>query len=98
MSIQLIKTYAFYNYDLLDLSIIYFRVQIRAGTGGDEAGIWAGDLIKMYQRYCELNGWQFEIVSEDVAENESVKEIVIQVSNLLCTGSVKYIHIMYLNS
>ena len=38
-------------------------VEIRAGTGGDEAALFAGDLLGMYQRYCALQGWKTEIMS-----------------------------------
>jgi peptide chain release factor 1 len=38
-------------------------LEVRAGAGGDEAGIWAGDLVRMYQKYCERNSWKFKPVS-----------------------------------
>ncbi|HNU10490.1 MAG TPA: PCRF domain-containing protein, partial [Rubrivivax sp.] len=43
-------------------------LEIRAGTGGDESALFAGDLARMYQRYCERQGWRTEILSEHAAE------------------------------
>ena len=53
--------------------------QIRAGTGGDEAGLWAADLLRMYQRYSDNQRWKASIVSENTAEAGGFKEVVIQV-------------------
>jgi peptide chain release factor 1 len=54
-------------------------LEIRAGTGGDEAAIFSGDLFKMYTRYCELLKWKAEIVSERPGEHGGYKEIVIRI-------------------
>lgn len=54
-------------------------VEIRPGTGGDEAALFAGDLLRMYQRYAETQGWQFEIIEENITELGGVKEVVAHV-------------------
>jgi len=51
-------------------------VEIRAGTGGDEAAIFAGDLYRMYTRYAENMGWKVEIVSQNVGEHGGFREII----------------------
>jgi peptide chain release factor 1 len=54
-------------------------LEIRAGTGGDEAALFAGDLARMYQRYAELRGWRCETMSASAAELGGFKEIVMGV-------------------
>lgn len=54
-------------------------VEIRAGTGGDEAAIFGGDLFNMYQRYSELQGWKLEIMESSVGDMGGFKEIVFAV-------------------
>jgi peptide chain release factor 1 len=54
-------------------------LEVRAGTGGDEAAIFAGDLHRMYTRYAENRGWQVEIVSESYGEHGGYKEIISRV-------------------
>jgi peptide chain release factor 1 len=54
-------------------------VEIRAGTGGDESALFAGDLARMYQRYFERQGWRTEIMSESAAELGGYKELVLRV-------------------
>ncbi len=54
-------------------------LEIRAGTGGDEAAIFVGDLFRMYSRYAERNRWQVEIISENEAEQGGYKEIILRV-------------------
>ncbi|MBC6443403.1 MAG: peptide chain release factor 1 [Rhodobacteraceae bacterium] len=54
-------------------------LEIRAGTGGDEAALFAGDLLRMYQRHAENAGWGFEIVEQSVTEIGGVKEVVCNV-------------------
>ncbi len=54
-------------------------LEIRAGTGGDEAAIFAGDLFKMYSRYAEQQGWRVEILSESPGEHGGYKEIITRV-------------------
>ena len=51
-------------------------LEIRAGTGGDEAGIFAGDLFRMYSRYAESQGWKVEVMESSPASMGGVKEIV----------------------
>ncbi len=54
-------------------------LEIRAGTGGDEAAIFAGDLFRMYVRYAELNKWQVEVISESAGEHGGYKEIIARI-------------------
>ena len=53
-------------------------VEIRAGTGGDESALFAGDLLRMYTRYAERQGWRTEVVSESLGEVGGYKEVVIR--------------------
>ncbi|KIZ06722.1 Peptide chain release factor 1 [Monoraphidium neglectum] len=53
-------------------------LEIRAGAGGDEAGIWAGDLTRMYQRYAQSQGWKASMISSTVAEAGGYKEVILQ--------------------
>ena len=55
-------------------------LEIRAGTGGDEAAIFAGDLFRMYQRYAESRGWPIEIMSQSPGEHGGFKEIIVRVA------------------
>ena len=54
-------------------------LEIRAGTGGDEAAIFAGDLFRMYSRYAESQRWQVEVLSENLGEHGGYKEIISRV-------------------
>ena len=54
-------------------------LEVRAGTGGDEAAIFAGDLYRMYTRYAESRGWQVEILNESLGEHGGYKEIISRV-------------------
>ena len=54
-------------------------LEIRAGTGGDEAAIFSGDLFRMYSRYAEKRGWRLEILSENEGEHGGYKEIIARV-------------------
>jgi peptide chain release factor 1 len=54
-------------------------VEIRAGTGGDESALFAGDLARMYLRHCERRGWKSELMSESISELGGYKEVVIRV-------------------
>lgn len=54
-------------------------LEVRAGTGGDEAAIFAGDLFRMYSRYAEQQGWQVEVMSESEGEHGGYKEIISRV-------------------
>ena len=55
-------------------------LEVRAGTGGDEAALFAGDLARMYMRYAERCGWQVEVMSESPGEHGGYKEIIMRVS------------------
>ncbi len=55
-------------------------LEVRAGTGGDEAALFAGDLLRMYQRYAENRGWRFELISASAAELGGYKEAVASVT------------------
>jgi peptide chain release factor 1 len=55
-------------------------LEIRAGTGGDEAALFAGDLFRMYQRYAEEKGWRVELISANAAELGGFKEVVASVT------------------
>ncbi|MFD1695898.1 peptide chain release factor 1 [Roseibium aestuarii] len=55
-------------------------LEVRAGTGGDEAALFAGDLFRMYQRFAELNGWKVEVLSASDGEVGGYKEIIASVS------------------
>ncbi|MEY2624753.1 MAG: peptide chain release factor 1 [Pseudomonadota bacterium] len=54
-------------------------LEIRAGTGGDEAAIFAGDLLRMYSRYAERQGWQIETLSESPGEHGGYREVICRV-------------------
>ncbi|HJV82456.1 peptide chain release factor 1 [Noviherbaspirillum sp.] len=54
-------------------------LEIRAGTGGDEAALFAGDLLRMYTRFAERNRWQVEMVSESPSEIGGYKEVIVRV-------------------
>lgn len=65
-------------------------VEIRGGTGGDEAAIFAGDLFKMYSKYCESKGWSVAVTSFNEGTAGGFKEIVFAVSGESVYGTLKY--------
>lgn len=65
-------------------------MEIRAGTGGDEACLFAGDLFKMYAKYAEVNGWKVEIMDAHPQEIGGFKEIIFSVSGDNVYGKLKY--------
>ncbi|MBN1182749.1 MAG: peptide chain release factor 1 [Bacteroidales bacterium] len=65
-------------------------LEIRAGTGGDEASIFAGDLLRMYTKYCENKGWKMEITSFTEGTVGGYKEIILSVSGDGVYGILKY--------
>lgn len=65
-------------------------VEIRGGTGGDEAAIFAGDLFKMYNKYCESKGWKVEITNISEGTSGGFKEIIFTVSGENVYGTLKY--------
>ena len=65
-------------------------IEIRAGTGGDESALFAGDLLRMYTRYFERRGWKTEIVSEAASEIGGYKEVVVRVEGHHVYGDMKF--------
>ncbi len=65
-------------------------LEVRAGTGGDEAAIFAGDLFRMYARYAERRGWQVEIISSSPGEHGGYKEIVARVEGKGAFSKLKF--------
>ncbi|HUH75418.1 MAG TPA: peptide chain release factor 1 [Chitinophagales bacterium] len=65
-------------------------LEIRAGTGGDEASIFAGDILKMYKRYCEDKGWRTEILNENSGTSGGYKEVIMQIEGDGVYGVLKY--------
>ncbi len=65
-------------------------LEIRAGTGGDEAAIFSGDLFRMYSRYAEKRGWRIEVLSESEGEHGGYKEIITLVSGANVYASLKF--------
>ncbi|MCB1857350.1 MAG: peptide chain release factor 1 [Gammaproteobacteria bacterium] len=65
-------------------------LEIRAGTGGAEAALFAGDLYRMYLRFAELQGWQTELVSESLGEQGGYKEIVCRISGRGVYSKLKF--------
>ena len=65
-------------------------LEIRGGTGGDEAAIFAGDLFRMYAKYCETKGWKMEIMSFSEGSAGGYKEIICSVSGEKVYGTLKY--------
>ena len=65
-------------------------LEIRPGTGGEEAALFAGDLLRMYQRYAETSGWNFEIIEEQQTELGGIKEVVAHVKGEGVFARLKY--------
>jgi peptide chain release factor 1 len=65
-------------------------LEIRAGTGGDEAAIFSGDLSRMYQRYAERKGWQTEIISESLGDHGGYKEVILRLSGRDVYSQLKF--------
>ncbi len=65
-------------------------MEIRAGTGGDESTLFAGDLLRMYTRYCERRGWKAEIMSESGSELGGYKEVVVRIEGEDVYGNLKF--------
>lgn len=65
-------------------------LEVRAGTGGDEAAIFAGDLLRMYLRYAERQGWRVEILSEHAGEHGGYKEAIARVEGANVYGRLKF--------
>ena len=65
-------------------------VEVRAGTGGDEASIFAGDLHRMYTKYCESKGWKVDVVNFNEGTSGGFKEIIFEVSGTDVYGTMKF--------
>ncbi|MBS1731582.1 MAG: peptide chain release factor 1 [Bacteroidetes bacterium] len=65
-------------------------LEIRAGTGGDEASLFAGDLLDMYLRYCHKKGWKTAIVSESEGTVGGFKEVVVEITGEDVYGTLKF--------
>ncbi len=65
-------------------------LEIRAGTGGDESALFAGDLFRMYTRYCEKVGWRCEIMSDSPSELGGYKEVVLRVEGDHVYGALRF--------
>jgi peptide chain release factor 1 len=65
-------------------------MEIRAGTGGDESALFAGDLSRMYMRYCERRGWSSEVISDSPSELGGYKELVLRISGNHVYGDLKF--------
>lgn len=65
-------------------------LEIRAGTGGDEAAIFSGDLFRMYSRYAEKQGWRVEVLSANEGEHGGFKEIIARVEGENVYGKLKF--------
>ena len=65
-------------------------IEIRAGTGGDEASIFAGDLYRMYTKYCQSNNWNVSFVDSSEGTAGGFKEVIFEVSGNDVYGTLKY--------
>ncbi|WP_294221099.1 peptide chain release factor 1 [uncultured Shimia sp.] len=65
-------------------------LEIRPGTGGDEAALFAGDLLRMYQRYAENRGWKLDILEENATELGGIKEVVAHIKGENVFARMKY--------
>ncbi|HEY9696503.1 MAG TPA: peptide chain release factor 1 [Trichocoleus sp.] len=65
-------------------------LEIRAGTGGDEASIWAGDLVRMYSRYAERQNWRVKLVSESLADMGGFKEAILEIQGDQVYSQLKF--------
>jgi len=65
-------------------------LELRAGTGGDEAGIWAGDLMRMYSRYAEQQKWRVKLLSQSLADMGGVKEAILEIQGDQVYSQLKF--------
>jgi peptide chain release factor 1 len=65
-------------------------MELRAGTGGDEASLFCGDLLRMYTRYCEVRGWKVSIADESLGTAGGYKEIILEIEGDDVYGTLKY--------
>jgi peptide chain release factor 1 len=73
-----------------DKAVDSFFIEIRAGTGGDEAALFAGNLYEMYRRYCERHGWRFDVNDFSPSERGGFKEVIVNVK-----GGGAYRHLRF---
>jgi peptide chain release factor 1 len=73
-----------------DNAVDSFFLEIRAGTGGDEAALFAGDLYEMYRRYCEAHGWRFDTSDFSPRERGGFKEVIVNIR-----GAGAYRHLQF---
>src|SRR5205809_988363 len=67
-----------------------FFLEIRAGTGGEEAALFGRDLYEMYRRYCEKRGWKFDVSDFSISERNGFKEVIVNVR-----GNGAYRHLRF---
>ncbi len=65
-------------------------LELRAGTGGEEAGLFAGDLLKMYERYADRMGWKYEVLSANYTDLGGIKEIILLVEGKGAYSKLKF--------
>jgi len=65
-------------------------LEIRPGTGGDEAALFAGDLLRMYQRYAEARGWGFDLIEQQSTELGGIKEVTAHIKGVNVFAQMKY--------
>jgi peptide chain release factor 1 len=65
-------------------------LEIRPGTGGDEAGLFASDLLNMYKRYAENKGWAFELIEEQISDVGGIKEVTAHINGTNVFSKLKY--------
>ena len=65
-------------------------LEVRGGTGGDEAALFAGDLLRMYQRYADLKGWKFQLLEESPGEVGGYKEVIANISGKGVYAKLKF--------
>src|SRR4051794_15353703 len=65
-------------------------LEVRAGTGGDEAALFAGDLLRMYQRFAEAQGWRFELISASASEMGGYKEAIASINGTGVFAKLKF--------
>ncbi len=65
-------------------------LEVRAGTGGDEAAIWAGDLVRLYSKYAESQGWRVKLLSESAGDMGGFKEAILEIQGDSVYSKLKY--------
>ncbi len=65
-------------------------IEIRAGTGGEEAALFASDLLRMYAKYAELKGWKTEVMDISQTDHDGVKEVILNISGKDVFGNLKF--------